>query len=147
MSHTKEPWAVSEEVFDNDGIHESVIRGLNGRATIAVTLDFGDNNPGMREANARRIVACINACAGIPIDMIEAMPNGPASLLPMYARLEKQRDELLAALEYVISDLELRASLKEDDERGEVDIGNGCYEQALAAIARNNRLPEGSPVD
>ena len=64
-----------------------------------------------------------------------------------YEEIERQRDELLAALEYVISDLELRASLKEDDERGEVDIGNGCYEQALAAIARNNRLPEGSPVD
>ena len=69
------------------------------------------------------------------------------ALCDAYEEIEKQRDELLTALEYVISDLELRASLKEDDERGEVDIGNGCYEQALAAIARNNRLPEGSPVD
>lgn len=49
--------------------------------------------------------------------------------------LTRQRDDLLAALEYVISDLELRASLKEDDERGEVDIGDGCYRQALDAIA------------
>lgn len=51
------------------------------------------------EYDARRIVACFNACAGIPTDMLEAMPSGPASLLPMYARLEKQRDELLSALE------------------------------------------------
>lgn len=50
--------------------------------------------------------------------------------------LTKQRDELLAALTYVIEDLELRASLKEDEEeRGVVDIGDGAYTQAKAAIA------------
>lgn len=97
--HTIEPWRVAEESFDNDGIHESVIRGLDGRAAIAVTLEFGPNNPGMREANARRIVACVNACAGITTEVLEQMPNGPASLLPMYARLEQQRDKLWAALE------------------------------------------------
>lgn len=101
--HTKEPWSVAEEAFDNDGIHESVIRGLDGRAAIAVTLEFGPNNPGMREANARRIVACVNACAGITTEVLEQMPSGPASLLPMYSRLEQQRDKLLAALEELLS--------------------------------------------
>ena len=65
QQHTQEPWAVSDEVFDNDGTPETVITGLDGRAAIAVTLDFGLNNLGMREANARRIVAAVNACAGI----------------------------------------------------------------------------------
>ena len=50
----------------------------------------------VKEANARRLVACWNACDGIPTDMLEAMPFGPAALVPMYARLEAQRDELLA---------------------------------------------------
>lgn len=50
--------------------------------------------------------------------------------------LTRQRDELLNALTYVIEDLELRASLKcDEDERGVVDIGNGAYERAKRAIA------------
>ncbi len=48
--------------------------------------------------NARRLAACWNACTGIPTDMLEAMPEGTAALLPMYAQLEAQRDTLLAAL-------------------------------------------------
>lgn len=47
--------------------------------------------------NARRLAACWNACAGIPTDVLEAIPDGPAALLPMYAQLEAQRDALLAA--------------------------------------------------
>lgn len=101
MSHTPEPWSVAEESFDNDGIHESVIRGLDGRAAIAVTLEFGANNPGMREANARRIVACVNACATMPTDDLEEMVSvgGNIRNLAEFAdELRKQRDALLAAL-------------------------------------------------
>lgn len=108
--HTKEPWNVSEEVFDNDGIHESVIRGLDGRAAIAVTLEFGPNNPGMREANARRIVAAVNACKGMDTESLESIAGRIAakSVLQMHANyvsnkakvaaMEQQRDKLLAAL-------------------------------------------------
>ncbi|MDO6385627.1 hypothetical protein [Uliginosibacterium sp. 31-12] len=71
MMHTPEPWKVSEESFDNDGVEESVIRGLDDRAAIAVTLDFGENNPTMREDNARRIVACVNACKGLSTEVLE----------------------------------------------------------------------------
>ena len=50
--------------------------------------------------------------------------------------VERQRDKLLAALVYVIEDLELRASMKwDEDERDVVDIGNGAYEQAKSAIS------------
>lgn len=105
MKHTPEPWSVAEESFDNDGIHESVIRGLDGRAAIAVTLEFGENNPGMREANARRIVACVNACAGASIESLEevALHAHPHSAVIavrcIYA--ERERDELLAALKQI----------------------------------------------
>ena len=45
-------------------------------------------------------------------------------------------ESLKSALTYVIEDLELRASLKEDeDERGVVDIGCGAYDQAKEALA------------
>ena len=94
--HTIEPWRVAEESFDNDGSHESVIRGLDGRAAIAVTLEFGPNNPGMREANARRIVACVNACEGIPTGVLEK--QGMVPIEQVTHDIEQQRDKLLAAL-------------------------------------------------
>ena len=129
MSYTKEPWSVAEEAFDNDGIHESVIRGLDGRAAIAVTLEFGPNNPEMREANARRIVAAVNACAGVPNEQLECdnvefvrifnerneldlavrnqiqqiahLNDQLAGLRSDKAMLEIQRDELLAAMIHI----------------------------------------------
>lgn len=97
--HTPEPWRVAEESFDNGGIQESVIRGLDGRAAIAVTLEFGPNNPGMREANARRIVACVNACAGIRTEALEHRTHMLKAEDDSIATNQQQRDELLAALE------------------------------------------------
>lgn len=47
-------------------------------------------------ANSRRIVACVNACAGIPTSRIEA---GAADILAYSMELKLQRDELLALLE------------------------------------------------
>jgi hypothetical protein len=70
MNHTPEPWAVSDYVSDNDGCLESVITALDGSANVAVALDFGDNIPFMRGANARRIVACVNACRGYTTEQL-----------------------------------------------------------------------------
>lgn len=101
MNHTKEPWLVNGESFDNEGLPESVIRGLDGRAAIAVTLDFGSNNSGMREANARRIVACVNACAGISTENLEE--NLPVKeLARRYNVTIDQREVLLAALREIL---------------------------------------------
>ena len=55
--HTPGPWEVSGEIFDNDGQPETAIQALNGAATVAVALEFGQNNPHIREANARLIAA------------------------------------------------------------------------------------------
>jgi hypothetical protein len=49
------PWFVGE-TDDNDGYPETVIRGMDGIAGIAVAIDFA-KCPGMREANARMIAA------------------------------------------------------------------------------------------
>lgn len=50
--HTKEPWSVAEEAFDNDGIHETVVRGLDGRAALVAAAE--------REACARACQAVID---------------------------------------------------------------------------------------
>lgn len=96
--HTKEPWRVAEDVFDNDGASESVIRALDDRAAVAVTLDFGPNNPGMREANARRIVACVNACAGIKTWYLEQLVSEGSSINTEMLNRIKLRCDLLDAL-------------------------------------------------
>ena len=88
--HTKEPWFEVETESDvieitNDERNGAIVpiaevsTGFNGRIGIE------------QEANARRIVACVNACAGIPTEVLEQMPVGPSAL-------EQQRDKLLAAL-------------------------------------------------
>lgn len=47
-------------------------------------------------ANAHRIVACVNACAGIPTETLEC-PGG--NIAKVAGSLLKQRNKLLAALE------------------------------------------------
>ena len=53
-----------------------------------------------QEANARRIVACVNACDGIWTDELEEISRTGGMLGPRedVARIAKQRDELLEAL-------------------------------------------------
>ena len=84
--HTQEPWKVCHWKDDRRGF-EIADRNQN-------RVEFD-----MTEANARRIVACVNACAGVS--------NGELAMTTMsvvLARMneaEQQRDELLAALEII----------------------------------------------
>lgn len=99
--HTKEPWCVGDTTHENGEFIETAIMALEGRAAIAVCLDFGFNNLGMREANARRIVACVNACAGIDTEKLEGV-NANKYIAPRISEFlirsrTQQRDELLAA--------------------------------------------------
>lgn len=84
--HTPEPW---KHVGQGD------IIGANNDDTCAAYLraDIGD-------ANARRIVACVNACAGIPTDVLEdkSILKADDDLRIKREELEKQRDELLALI-------------------------------------------------
>lgn len=48
-------------------------------------------------ANAERIAACVNACAGIPTDFLEQKSFGDAVTATL-EQLKQQHDELLAAL-------------------------------------------------
>jgi hypothetical protein len=59
--HTKEPWIVAGTALD--------IRTEDNQATIA-SIDWGDD-PEVTEANARRIVACVNACRGLSTESLE----------------------------------------------------------------------------
>jgi hypothetical protein len=88
MSHTKEPW----EVREVDGA--IIIAGKDG-----FVLD-GENE----KVDARRIVACVNACAGIPTGDLEK--NQGAVLRIGVNKLIAEHDQLTARVK------ELEESLK-----------------------------------
>lgn len=95
--HTPEPW------FWNEKYGEVCFRSKEDDQSygMACPVDL------TAEANARRIVACVNACSGIPT---EALEDGSAraerdALREMtggtFYEIKKQRDELLAAAEAI----------------------------------------------
>jgi hypothetical protein len=96
--HTPEPWQVNHgdkgQVCDADGERR-------GCAPIAHCA----GSAAEKRANAARIVACVNACAGMydPARTIETMNADALTADKELARLRVQCDELLAALHRFIS--------------------------------------------
>ena len=90
--HTQEPWQVHHDIdagewpmiMSGGVVDGKIIANVNPKSFCCVGGDFVE----MPSAdNARRIVACVNACAGM---------GDPTAEI---AELKRQRDELLAALE------------------------------------------------
>lgn len=95
--HTPEPWVIWN---GGDGI---MMYGAREPKRGGVALMCCNELVSGRTAiaNARRIVACVNACAGLPTEQLESSPLG--GVLNGVAGLIAQRDELLAALEGVLA--------------------------------------------
>ena len=93
--HTPTPWGFSRD--DENGVEFNI---TSDKWYVAVCCYAPGN--GTSQSNARRIVAAVNACAGIPTDDLEQCPSGGLFHLADHANeLVKQREELLAALEAV----------------------------------------------
>lgn len=108
MKHTPEPWGVDFNNTYKGKPHYMV--GVPGeRICVALTGTVGAGDDEESKANARRIVACVNACRDIDMTVLE-MPNYSvkAELDTLDAQIagrlkaESQRDELLAALKEVV---------------------------------------------
>lgn len=132
--HTPEPW-ISEGSF---------IGIPNGKGTFYMSPLSGINQE-RRESDARRIVACVNACAGVKdpsmYPMAKMLKLADEQRAACFA-LEKQRDELLAALESnqsrgvrdVIVERRRQINIEgwsshHDDQHsyGEMSLAAGCY--------------------
>ena len=95
--HTPGPWAVDEDgVVYRAGFRHGYIKLATAWREDAWCGADGDDES---RANARRIVACVNACEGVPIEVLEAQQAGG---LPWNVadQIDKrvERDELLAVL-------------------------------------------------
>lgn len=62
MEHTLEPWTIDRY----DGSDKWITIPQPG-----VRVDYDDVDPDEASANARRVIACVNACAGIPTEALE----------------------------------------------------------------------------
>ncbi len=113
--HTPEPWRIGTPPPNG----EQTIGNEKGLMVAVATTGHGVS----AEANARRIVACVNACAGISTEALESEGsavmgwNRTASKL---IRATKQREELLAALERSLESFEYIAK-----------YGNSCGHSQL----------------
>lgn len=97
--HTPEPWAWFET---EDGAASCVAEGM-AVARCNVHDPFGQD-----AINARRIAACVNACAGISTEDLEhTKDQGLIRTIRRRVKTEKQRDELLAALRAIATDRNL----------------------------------------
>ena len=93
------------------------------------------------ETERMRLAACGTAALGYfdgcKDEYKSASLDDVLRLRQQLAECELERDELVAALDYVIRDLELRASLNPDpDERDIIQLGDGAYRQATEALAK-----------
>ena len=97
MSHTKEPWKYDPPEESHCGI---------AWAPLGIIFDDGS----ISDANARRIVACVNACEGWSTMFLESViisGRGPLQKLSdetvlALHKAEQQRDELLAICRNVV---------------------------------------------
>lgn len=108
--HTPEPWvAITGGIFDPEVIITTQCRlGESLDEICGMDIEFTGQHGIEQKANARRIVACVNACAGISIESLEA--GGIGSILSLGLEeqkrgdmAERERDELLNALKEVKS--------------------------------------------
>lgn len=138
--HTKEPWRVTADGFIASGgfvpirtpFREGAFKAGPGRS---------DHSDELLDANARRIVACVNACEGIDTDLIEPRMLGDqiaakmavikkcdrlntenAALNDYCATVEQQRDRLLSVLKMFA---ELDACDGQRDRLAEFDAKHG----------------------
>ena len=146
--HTPEPWRTDEECGFPQDIHDS-----KGNLFLRCGSDFDNEIYG--EANARRIVACVNACAGISQQYLEEL-NGE-TLADKQMVLITQRDEysLLAYRRQNILDevIKQRDELLSDAQRYRwlrihglqrawVSLGTDCDGENFAEFKCEFKVPE-----
>lgn len=119
MSHT-------EGKLNADG---ALIKNENGEMVAATTMIASDEgSPSAHEENARRLVACWNACEGLATEALELMPNTMNQVFSI-ANPKQERDELLEALKNCVGPLMLYQSYGWSDR-------NGLIKETQAILSR-----------
>lgn len=96
--HTKEPWSAEFSPVVGGEYLSPMIRSSSGHL-IGIVYRKSAGGSENAQSDAARIVACVNACAGINP---EAVPEFPAMCKMLLALLEEENPELVSTnLEWV----------------------------------------------
>jgi len=88
--HTAEPWA----------LHLVYPPLIYGGGCIVATVDTSSPEPGERDANAERIVACVNGCAGINPEAVPGLLEALHQSIECLAwRGDETKEQLLAFIQ------------------------------------------------
>ena len=119
--HTPEPWRV--EIGEQPEC--IAVLCTSGLAHFEIV---SDSQLGDIHADARRIVACVNACAGFSTETLEliASVGGMQHKMTATAAVASQRDELLAALDVALENLRPHGDNCFVSDHYEGDPGAGC---------------------
>jgi hypothetical protein len=94
--HTREPWAIHPNAA------ATIMSSRNYDEIVHLGLDADNLGRFENEHDARRAVACVNACAGFTTEAIEKQIEAGSGIIRAFQverdALKKQRDELLATL-------------------------------------------------
>lgn len=116
--HTKEPWHVGSQ---NDALY------ITAGKPPSKSNDYPDYDADreliakifgsypVSDANASRIAACVNACAGIPTDKLEKIAHCIGMRADVLMRQLAERDELLAIADGINARRRLRGFLVPED--------------------------------
>lgn len=128
MKHTPEPWQFHEGLLD--------IVGEYGDAVGRIHPDGGIHD----EADGARIVACVNALAGLSDDALAGGWNYAGQ--NAYAlKLERARDELLASLRMTERNLaSLIAAGQAREGSGEAYLMTPWLDEVRASLAKHGAL-------
>lgn len=106
--HSPEPWSIFE--IGENNVHFCLAFEGGRKSILTMVDDSGDSLPAVfKDDDARRIVACVNACEGIDTETLEFVDGAARQAVSDIAvdvsvvhEARKQRDELLSALELMV---------------------------------------------
>lgn len=125
--HTPEPWRVDSQgvarVTSQDG--RRLVASAGGHSS---NVDF-EAVDAENKANAFRIVACVNACRGVPTESLENATNEDGKLSPMSAIFATQRNHALRERDEARAMVaELKALLREREDGDALLEGMGLLD-------------------
>jgi hypothetical protein len=146
-SHTPEPWKIelNEGGFCEIGsISDYLGTGVfSGGESIAFVYQsaprfmVGRRDIAEFESNARRIVACVNALAGIETEALELVAQGSGNILAGVEKLKQENAALREALERVAYEFE------PTDQWSAADFFAECQDIARTALESPDPNPSG----